>query len=126
MIYSTSISKGWPTKKQLSEIAEEGVKEFAGTIFRTAVKLSPVYSGAFRASWRVSFNEPRYDVTNGTGPEAPIRGASFRWPAGFKLGDLVIISNNQPYAELIEYAGWSNQAPQGVLRLAVAQARMMK
>lgn len=125
MIYTTSIAKGWPTKKQLSAIAEEGIKEFAGHVFRGAVKLSPVYTGAFRASWRVSFNEPRYDVTEGGDPSAPVRGASFRWPAGFKLGDMVIISNNQPYAELIEYAGWSNQAPYGVLRLAVAQARMM-
>lgn len=125
MIYTTSISKGWPSRKQLFEIAEEGVKEFAGNVFRAAVKLSPVYSGAFRASWRIAFNEPRYDVTQGYSPHAPIRGASFRWPSGFKLGDLVVISNNQPYAELIEYAGWSNQAPYGVLRLAVAQAKMM-
>lgn len=125
MIYTTTISDGWPTKEQLSEIAEEGVKKFVGDIFRAAVRLSPVYSGAFRASWRVSFNEPRYDVTQGYSPAAPIRGASFNWPSGFKLGDLVIISNNQPYAELIEYAGWSNQAPYGVLKLAVASATLL-
>lgn len=125
MIYTTSIAKGWPTKKQLFAIGEEGCKKFAGDVFRAAVKLSPVYTGAFRASWRISFNEPRYDVTQGRTPESPIRGASFRWPAGFQLGDMIVISNNQPYAELIEYAGWSNQAPYGVLRLAIAQARMM-
>ena len=125
MIYTTTISDGWPTEKELSEIAEDGVKQFAGDIFRAAVRLSPVYSGAFRASWRVSFNEPRYDVTKGRAPEAPIRGAAFRWPRGFKLGDLVIISNNQPYAELIEYAAWSNKAPYGVLNLAVASARLL-
>lgn len=125
MIYVTSISSDWPTKEGLEEIAEKEIKGIAGTIFRTAVKLSPVYSGAFRASWRISLNEPREDVTKGRGPENPIRGASFRWPSGFKLGDLVIISNNQPYAELIEYAGWSNQAPYGVLRLAVATAQIL-
>lgn len=124
MIYTTSISSGWPTQEDLDEIAEAGVKQLAGDIFRAAVKLSPVYSGAFRASWRVSFNEPRYDVTPGATPLAPRRGAAFRWPSGFQLGDLVIISNNQPYAELIEYAGWSNQAPYGVLRLAVASATL--
>jgi hypothetical protein len=107
--------------KDLEDLAEKEVKEIAGTIFRAAVKLSPVYSGAFRASWRVSFNVAREDVTNGRSPAAPIRGASFRWPAGFKLGDTVIISNNQPYAELLEY-GWSNQAPYGILRLAAALA----
>lgn len=124
MIYVTSISSDWPEPKQLEEIAETEIKEIAGTIFRTAVKLSPVYSGAFRASWRVSFNAPREDVTAGRPPPNPIRGASFRWPSGFKLGDMVIISNNQPYAELIEYAAWSNQAPYGVLRLAIAAAQL--
>lgn len=120
MILTTATSSGWPTKKDLEEIAEEEFKQIAGNIFRAAVKLSPVYSGAFRASWRISFNMPRLDVTKGTGPQNPIRGAAFRWPSGFKLGDTIIISNNQPYAEFIEYAGWSNQAPYGVLRLAIA------
>ena len=120
MIYTSTISSDWPDKEQLNEIAEAGVKQLAGDIFRACVRYSPVYSGAFRASWRVSFNEPRTDVTMGYGPAAPIRGASFRWPSGFQLGDVVIISNNQPYAELIEYAGWSKQAPYGVISLAVA------
>lgn len=123
MIYTSTISSGWPTKKDLDEIAEEEIKELAGSIFRAAVKLSPVYSGAFRASWRIAFNGAREDVTEGRSPENPIRGAAFRWPAGFKLGDVVVISNNQPYAELIEYAGWSNQAPYGVLQLAIASAK---
>jgi hypothetical protein len=115
-------ASGFPTKADLEALAEEEYKQLFGMIFRTAVKLSPVYSGAFRASWRVSFNEPREDVTDGYGPANPIRGATFRWPTGFKLGDTVIISNNQPYAELIEYGSWSKQAPYGVLRLAVAYA----
>lgn len=121
--YSTS-SSGWPTRASLDELAEAEVKEYIGTIFRAAVKLSPVYTGAYRASWRVSFNDVREDVTAGGPPEAPRRGAAFRWPKGFKLGDDVIVSNNQPYAELIEY-GWSKQAPYGVLRLAIAQAEIL-
>lgn len=120
MIYTTAISSGMPTKKDLDEIAEAEFKKITGDIFRAAVKLSPVYTGAFRASWRVAFNGAREDVTKGGIPSNPIRGAAFRWPSGFKLGDTIVISNNQPYAELIEYAGWSNQAPYGVLRLAIA------
>ena len=119
MIEFSVNSSGWPTKEDLDELAESHVKEVIGTIFRAAVKFSPVYTGAFRASWRVSFNEIRTDVTNGRSPQAPIRGAAFRWPSGFKLGDTVYISNNQPYAELIEH-GWSEQAPLGVLEVAVS------
>lgn len=120
--YSTK-SSGWPSEQDLNDLAEAEIKEFAGTIFRTAVKLSPVLTGAFRASWRVSFNEAREDVTKGYVPEAPIRGAYFRWPKGFKLGDTVIISNNQPYAEKLE-RGDSSQAPFGVLSLAILAATL--
>lgn len=120
MISISTKSSGWPSAKDLEDLAEAEVRDVAGAIFRAAVKLSPVYTGAFRASWRVSLNEARTDVTNGRNPANPIRGAAFRWPKGFKLGDTVVISNNQPYAELIEYWGWSKQAPYGVLRVAVA------
>lgn len=118
MITST-ISSEWPSLEDLEEIAEEQVKEIAGDIFRACVKLSPVESGEYSASWRVSFNVARTDTTPGGTKGFPVRGASFRWPSGFKLGDEVIISNNVPYAELIEH-GWSNQAPFGVINVAVA------
>ena len=123
MIFVTTNSSDWPTEDQLNELAEEQVKQFTGDLFRAAVKYSPVYTGSFRASWRVSFNIPREDVTNRDSPANPIRDASFRWPSGFKLGDTVIVSNNQPYAERLEY-GWSKQAPLGILGLAIASAYM--
>lgn len=118
MIKVSAKSSGWPTMTDLEDLAESEVRDIAGQIFRAAVRFSPVYSGAFRASWRVSFNVPRQDTTPGRSQVAPIRGAAFRWPTGFKLGDDVIISNNLPYATLIE-EGSSKQAPYGVLKLAV-------
>lgn len=122
MIKFSAKSSGWPTRKGLEDLAEAQVKAYAGSIFRAAVRLSPVDSGAFRASWRISLNVARDDVTAGR-PGNAIRGASFRWPTGFKLGDTFIISNNQPYAEELE-RGHSKQAPYGVLSLAVASASM--
>ncbi len=119
MIGLSTKSSGWPTEKDLNDLAEAELKDVIGQFFRLCVKLSPVYSGAFRASWRVSFNDARTDVTEGRTPLNPIRGAAFRWPKGFKLGDTVIVSNYQPYAEGLEY-GASNQAPYGVVRVALA------
>lgn len=124
MILYHAKSSGWPSKKDLEDLVEQPLKQYFGEIFRTAVKLSPVYTGAFRASWRISLNTPREDVTEGRNPDNPIRGASFHWPSDYRLGDTVIISNNQPYAELIEYGGLSLQAPAGVLRLAIAAAKL--
>ena len=117
MISISVKSSGMPSKKDLEDLFEAEIRDKVGEAFRYAVRISPVYSGAYRASWRVSFNTPRTGVTDGRSPMNPIRGAAFRWPPGFRLGYTVIISNNQPYAELIE-AGWSNQAPTGVARLA--------
>jgi len=115
----STISSEWPSLDDLEEIAEEQLKEFTGELFRACVKLSPVLTGEYSASWRVSFNEARTDITTGGTAASPIRGASFRWPSGFQLGDEIVVSNNVPYAELIEY-GWSNQAPFGVLNVALA------
>ena len=39
------------------------------------------------------------------------------------LLDVVWFTNNLPYAERIEYDGWSRQAPEGMVRKHVAQWR---
>ena len=116
-------SSGWPTEKDLEDLAEYGVREVSRKIFETAVKLSPVYTGSFRASWRIAFNEPDTSVTNWPIPQLPIAGSRFVWPSGLRLGDSVVISHSQPYAERLQY-GWSKQAPLGILRLAVASAEL--
>lgn len=38
-----------------------------------------------------------------------------------KAGDVVHITNPTPYANLIEYLGWSSQAPQGMVRITASQ-----
>jgi hypothetical protein len=116
---------GKPSKADLKNLLEEQLKQYIGVVFRTAVKLSPVYTGAFRASWRVSLNDVDESISRGGTPENPARGAEFVWPITYRLGDTIIISNNQPYADLIEYGRLSEQAPGGVLKLAVIRANAM-
>jgi hypothetical protein len=120
--YSTK-SFGWPSKRDLEDLLESELRTYIGSIFRYAVRFSPVYTGSFRASWRVALSAPDHSMTTGGSPQNPLPGAEFEWPPGYKLGYSVVISNNQPYAELIEYGHLSDQAPQGVLRLAIASAR---
>jgi hypothetical protein len=116
---------GKPSKADLKNLLEEQLKQYIGIIFRTAVKLSPVYSGAFRASWRVALNEPDETVSQGGSPENPALGAEFVWPTTYRFGDSIIVSNNQPYADLIEHGRLSEQAPAGVLKLAVIRANTL-
>lgn len=76
--------------------------------------------GTLKASWNLSFGGMR-DSGSGrfvsTGSIIGKNGISLQARGGNKTA---FIYNNQPYAERVEY-GWSTQAPQGMLRITVAE-----
>lgn len=115
----------WLDFDQFEQVTEDAVKSFVRDIYNGAVNRSPVYTGSYRASWRIGVGSPDESVTNGGSPTAPLGKPVFYWPKGFVLGQTVYVSNNQPYAQRIE-RGWSGQAPGGVLALAVASASMRR
>lgn len=93
---------------------------YAERLFGEFVARSPVYTGSFRASWRVSVNGIDESITKGGSPEAPLPAPVFPGiPKHFKLGDTVVISNSQPYALRLEN-GWSKQAPAGIVKVTLA------
>ncbi|AXX51827.1 HK97 gp10 family phage protein [Acinetobacter baumannii] len=105
---------GWKGKKptsfslDVSKAAEGHVKHMVMDTVQSLVNLSPVDTGAYRASHIVSVGSGDYGIR---GPETnPIQAVKI------KLGNLVYIQNNQPYAERLEN-GWSDQAPQGIYGL---------
>ncbi len=104
---------------------------FAGVIIR-----SPVDTGRFRASWRISVNqidlsfEEEGQVESGAlETKGQVQSARrtiklarrLQTEVGTEIagtihfGDIVYISNNLPYAEPLEN-GWSDQAPQGMMK----------
>ncbi|EJB8538794.1 HK97 gp10 family phage protein [Acinetobacter baumannii] len=107
---------GWKGKKptsfslEVSKAAEDHVKHIVMDTVQSLVNLSPVDTGAYRASHIVSVGSADYGVrepsTNAV-QDAAIQAVKF------KLGSLIYIQNNQPYAERLEN-GWSDQAPQGI------------
>ncbi|MDC5428154.1 HK97 gp10 family phage protein [Acinetobacter baumannii] len=107
---------GWKGKKptsfslEVSKAAEDHVKHIVMDAVQSLVNLSPVDTGAYRASHMVSIGSGDYGVrepsTNAV-QDAAIQAVKF------KLGSLIYIQNNQPYAERLEN-GWSDQAPQGI------------
>lgn len=96
----------------------ELTRDRAIAIFNYAVAISPVDTGAYRASWTVSEGEPTYFYAG----KPASRGATLQPPATPKLSTKFYrkfyVANGSPYALMIEH-GWSNQAPQGVLRQAI-------
>ncbi|MDC5398484.1 HK97 gp10 family phage protein, partial [Acinetobacter baumannii] len=107
---------GWKGKKPTSfsldvaKAAEDHVKHIVMDTVQSLVNLSPVDTGAYRASHIVSVGSGDYGIrgleTNSI-QDAAIQAVKI------KLGNLVYIQNNQPYAERLEN-GWSDQAPQGI------------
>ncbi|HEM7793353.1 HK97 gp10 family phage protein [Acinetobacter nosocomialis] len=107
---------GWKGKKptsfslEVSKAAEAHVKNIVIDTVQSLVNLSPVDTGAYRASHIVSVGSGDYGIR---GPETnAIQDAAIQ-AVKFKLGSLIYIQNNQPYAERLEN-GWSDQAPLGI------------
>ena len=114
----------WPSDTDLEAKAVSQLKRFVGAIFDGVVKRSPVYTGSFRASWLVSFGTPSYNEVNGTNSLIPLAPPTFVWPDNYRLGQSIYVTNGQPYAQRLEY-GWSQQAPQGVIRVTLASVRLV-
>lgn len=107
---------GWKGKKptnfslDVTKTAEDQVKKITMDTVQSLVVSSPVDTGAYRASHIVSIGSGDFGVR---GPETnSVQDAAIQ-AVKFKLGNLVYIQNNQPYAERLEN-GWSDQAPQGI------------
>lgn len=94
---------------------------------RTINKKFPLLSGKgytggrFRANWTVTIGSPSETTTEKVDPSgnaAITAGAAVLKKA--KLGTVVYLMNNLPYAQRLE-EGWSKQAPVGMVRVTVAE-----
>lgn len=102
---------------------EQYVRAVVLGIDRSLVMKSPVDTGRFRANWNVGSNSPDTSVTEMT----DISGAGAITKAQRDLlsikinGQVIYVTNSLPYAYRLEYQGWSQQAPQGMVRITLAE-----
>lgn len=107
---------GWRGKKptdfavQIVSDSEQNVKNIVMDTVQSLVVSSPVDTGAYRASHIVSLGSADMGVRE---PKVNANQDAAVQAVKIKLGNLVYIQNNQPYAERLEN-GWSDQAPQGI------------
>ena len=73
---------------------------------------TPVLSGRLRNNWFTSVNKGSSETTESTSNQSINRVKAVT----FKLGDTLYLTNNLPYGPRIEFMGWSNKAPQGMVR----------
>ena len=90
------------------------VKKTTKSIGKDIIKGSPIDTRLFIESWNAAINAPDLSIDRTAGAGLlPVANK-------LKIGDVFYFTNNQPYALRLEY-GWSDQAPNGMVRLAIAK-----
>lgn len=82
--------------------------------------------GRFRGNWQVSFNAPAQGETgviDAQGNRTVAAGTAIIQTFTTNVGTIYLM-NNVPYAQRLEY-GWSSQAPNGMVRITVAEFQAM-
>jgi hypothetical protein len=98
------------------------VRKVALQVLRGTVLRTPVDTGRARANWQVTIGSPAAGVV-----DAEDSGGGMAIEAGVGvLASLppfaeVWVTNNLPYINRLEFDSWSDQAPDGMLRITVAE-----
>lgn len=120
--------------KRVGDDAEVLVKTICIDLLKDIVLNTPVDSGRARANWQCSINTPisgqlSFSADSGSGITAPRESAASgdailrgQAVAAQAAGNVFWISNNLPYIYRLEFEGWSKQAPNGMVRLAIDRA----
>lgn len=106
---------------QWAQISTRNKSKMLGAVKRTVksmgkdvIKRSPIDTRLFIESWNASLNVADLSIDRGAGAGLiPVANK-------MKIGDVFYFTNNQPYALRLEY-GYSDQAPNGMVRLAIAK-----
>lgn len=104
---------------------EKVMRQVSIKLFSAIIKASPVDTGRFRMNWMASGGTPAVgttDATDKSGNTATGNATSFV----LKAADWkeFTLTNNLPYAQPLEY-GWSQQAPQGMVRTNVSRFQQL-
>jgi len=102
-----------------------GLRKVTLEMFSEVILMSPVDTGLFRSNWLPSIGRPEAGTVDIADPSGSVSiGRVQGMVQGVEGGTVVYLVNNLPYAERLEN-GWSNQAPQGMVALAVQRWQPM-
>jgi len=125
--FGVDVSK-WVKKANLNN--EEVVRNTALKLFSDIIVSSPIDDGTFRNNWFLSGVTPSTEVNpvDDGGSDASAIAEMTADLKRLKAWESITLTNNLPYARVIEYGGYmgsgpntiggySKQAPQGVVRV---------
>ena len=93
-------------------------------LFSSVVKDTPVDTGRARGNWQTSMGNPASGTIDREGESGALSEISSE-VSGFGAGKVIYLTNNLPYIYRLEFDGWSDQAPQGMLRKNVARIQQI-
>lgn len=99
----------------------ELTKKKAVAIYNFCVQLSPVDSGAYRASWTINEGSPLYTFAGRQKKGSATLPPPVLPNVSTKFYRKLYVANGAPYADLIE-KGYSPKAPAGVMNVAIKLA----
>jgi hypothetical protein len=92
-------------------------------LFSAVILSTPVLTGRLRGNWVTTLNFDTEETVTTDDPSGSVSIAFAKEVISNAKGDdTIILTNNLPYASVIEFDGWSHtKAPQGMLRINVAR-----
>lgn len=100
--------------KQVDQVRRGAIFE----LFSLVITTTPVDKGFLRGAWQTQVNSPNLGSISRPDKSGQLAILEVLENMG-KLGDTVFFTNTMPYARRIEYDSWSQQAPQGMLRVNI-------
>lgn len=116
MSFATDFAK---LLKQAGDKADLVVRKTALSLGKSLVDKCPVDTGRFRGNWQygTAVNTDTSSANDKTG--GVVMGRIAAEIANWRSGQTIYLTNSLPYARSLEY-GHSKQAPQGMVRITVA------
>lgn len=99
---------------------DETIRAIVLELFGSIIKDTPVDTGRAKGNWQTTIGAPASGTVDRLGESEALADVSQK-TASFGAGKVIYLSNNLPYIYRLEYDGWSQQAPGGMLRKNVAR-----
>ena len=107
--------------KKAEASTDKAVRAITFSLFREVVQRTPVDTGRLKGNWQVSQGAAATGTTDATDATGANTIAVIAGGIG-GLGTVTFLTNNLPYAQRIEYDGWSSvKAPAGMVRVSFAR-----
>jgi hypothetical protein len=117
--------------RKTGERNELVLKKVGIELFRRVIMRTPVDTGRLRANWQATIGAAasgELDETDSSGQARPDGGGSSKTTAkmqavvlGADVAKPIYLTNNLPYAAVIEFGGSKQQAPAGMARVSVQE-----